>query len=77
MSWFLIRYQQKLPLFHSLAAWPLRPQQGKAEEGVGKENELRGMEGNRTEIALKVLHEGPQDLSDLFLLAFSRRQQVA
>lgn len=43
------------------------------DEGLGKMKELPGMEGYRTEI----VHEGPQDLSDLFLVAFSTRQHVA
>ncbi|EGW02488.1 hypothetical protein I79_008477 [Cricetulus griseus] len=35
------------------------------------------MDRNRIGKALEMLHEGPQDLSDFFLAAFSRTKQVA
>lgn len=56
---------------------PNRETKGKAAEGLGKVEELREMDRNWTGIALEVLHEGPEDLNEVFPGAFGRTPLVA
>lgn len=66
------------PCLHSLAfSFPTGKRREKAAEGLGKVEELREMDRNWTGIALEVLHEGPEDLNEVFPGAFSRTPLVA